>query len=76
MRWLALISGHHVERRGQLDPVAPLHSNGETQSRLEAIVSQEVRAMPTGECTERFLATLTDQWRQDEEAASRPKKVR
>ena len=65
-----------IERRGQLDPVALLHSIRETQSALAAIVSPEVRATPTGESLERFLAKLPDRWRQDEVMASRPKKVR
>ena len=64
------------ERRAQLDPVALLHSIRETQSALAAIVSPEVRATPTGESLERFLAKLPDRWRQDEETASRPPKVR
>ena len=65
-----------IERRASLDPVALLHSIRETQSALAAIVSPEVRPTPRGESLERFLARLPDRWRQDEEAASRPKKVR
>ena len=64
------------ERRAQLNPVALLHSIRETQSALAAIVSPEVRATPTGESLERFLARLPDRWRRDAEAASRPPKVR
>ena len=64
------------ERRAQLDPVALLHSIRETQSALAAIVSPEVRATPTGERLERFLAKPPDRWRQDEEAALLLKKVR
>ena len=59
-----------------MDPVALLHSIRETQSALASIVSPEVRPTPTGESLERFLAKLPDRWRQDEEAASQPKKVR
>ena len=62
------------ERHAMLDPVALLHSIRETQSALAAIASPEVMATPTGESLERFLAKLPDRWRQDEEAASRPKK--
>ena len=64
------------ERRARLDSVALLHSIRETQSALAAIVAPEVRPTPKGESLERFLARLPDRWRQDEEAASRPKKVR
>ena len=64
------------ERRARLAPVALLHSIRETQSALAAIVSPEVRPTPRGESLERFLAKLPDRWRQDEEAALRPKKVR
>ena len=64
------------KRRARLDPVALLHSIRETQSALAAIVSPEVRPTPRGESLERFLAKLPDRWRQDEEAASRPAKVR
>ena len=64
------------ERRARLDPVALLHSIRETQSALASIVSPEVRPTPRGESLERFLARLPDRWRQDEDAASRPKKVR
>ena len=64
------------KRRALLDPVALLHSIRESQSALAAIVSLEVRPTPRGESLERFLAKLPDRWRQDEEAASRPKKVR
>ena len=64
------------KRRARLDPVALLHSIRETQSALAAIVSPEVRPTPRGESLERFLAKLPDRWRQDEEAASRPEKVR
>ena len=64
------------ERRARLDPVALLHSIRETQSALAAIVSPEVRPTPSGESLERFLARLPDRWRQDEDAASRPKQVR
>ena len=64
------------ERRARLDPVALLHSIRETQSALAAIVSPEVRPTPRGESLERFLAKLPDRWRQDEEAALRPTKVR
>ena len=64
------------ERRARLDPVALLHSIRETQSALAAIVSPEVRPTPRGESLDRFLAKLPDRWRQDEEAASRPAKVR
>ena len=64
------------ERRARLDPVALLHSIRETQSALAAIVSPEIRPTPRGESLERFLAKLPDRWRQDEEAALRPKKVR
>ena len=64
------------ERRARLDPVALLHSIRETQSALAAIVSPEIRPTPRGESLERFLAKLPDRWRQDEEAASRPAKVR
>ena len=64
------------ERRARLDPVALLHSIQETQSALAAIVAPEVRSTPRSESLERFLARLPDWWRQDEEGASRPKKVR
>ena len=64
------------ERRAQLDPVALLHSIRETQSALAAIVFPEIRPTPRGESLERFLAKLPDRWRQDEEAALRPAKVR
>ena len=64
------------ERGARLDPVALLHSIRETQSALAAIVAPEVRPTPRGESLERFLARLPDRWRQNEEAASRPKKVR
>ena len=64
------------ERRARLDPVALLHSIRETQSALAAIVSPEIRPTPRGESLERFLARLPDRWRQDEEAALRPAKVR
>ena len=64
------------ERRTRLDPVALLHSIRETQSALAAIVAPEVRPTQRGESLERFLARLPDRWRQDEEWASRPKKVR
>ena len=64
------------ERRARLDPVALLHSIPETQSALAAIVSPEIRPTPRGESLERFLAKLPDRWRQDEEAALRPTKVR
>ena len=53
-----------------------LHSIRETQSALAAIVSPEVRATPTGESLDQFLTRLPNRWRQDEETASRPKKVR
>ena len=59
-----------------MDPVALLHSVRETQSALASIVSPEVRPTPTGESLERLLAKLPDRWRQDEEAALRPAKVR
>ena len=39
-------------------------------------MSPEVRPTPRGESLERFLAKLPDRWRQDEEAALRPTKVR
>ena len=64
------------ERRARLDPVALLHSIRETQSALAAIVSPEIRPTPRGESLERFLVKLPDRWRQDEEAALRPAKVR
>ena len=64
------------ERRARLDPVALLHSIRETQSALAAIVSPEIRPTPRGESLERFLSKLPDRWRQDEEAALRPKRVK
>ena len=59
-----------------MDPVALLHSIREIQSALAASMSPEMRTKRRGESLERFLAKLPDRWRQDEEAASRPAKVR
>ena len=56
--------------------MALLHSIRETQSALAAIVSPEVRPTPRGESLERFLAGLSNRWRQDESASSQPEKVR
>ena len=77
MRRLELRPGPALnKRRARLDPVALLHSIRETQSALAAIVSPEVKPTPRGESLERFLAKLPDRWRQDEEGALRPAKVR
>ena len=64
------------ERRAALDPVNLLHSIREAQSALSAIVHPEVRPTPQGESLKRFLAGLSDRWRQDEAASSQPEKVR
>ena len=65
-----------IERRASLDPVVLLHTIRETQSALAAIVHPEVRPTPQSESLERFLAGLSDRWRQDEPASSQPRNVK
>ena len=64
------------ERRAALDPVNLLHTIREAQSALSAIVHPEVRPTPQGESLERFVAGLSDRWRQDEATSSQREKVR
>ena len=64
------------ERRANLDPVALLHTIRETQSALVAIVSPEIRPTPQGESLERFLARLSDRWREEQEHAHRKPRVK
>ena len=65
-----------TEHRVTLDPVALLHTIRKAQSALAAIVSPELRPTPRGESLERFLATLPDRWREEQDPASREPKVK
>ena len=64
------------ERRAVLDPVALLHAIREARSALAAFVSYELRPTPRGESLERFLARLTDRWREEQEHADREPRAR